>query len=131
MRHVVAGAVIRDGRLLLAQRDYPDEVAGKWELPGGKAEPGETLEEALVRELAEELDATVTVGDRLAAEVPLRADLALVALWAQVVIEGEPRAVEHRALRWVDADELSAMAAAGDLVPADETWLPELLARLS
>ena len=42
MREVVAGAVIAGGRLLLAQRTYPAEVAGLWELPGGKVEPGET-----------------------------------------------------------------------------------------
>ncbi len=136
MKFVVAGAVLRDrpapgGReLLLAQRSYPPALAGLWELPGGKVHPGETWAAALRRELDEELDATVTAGEPLTQRVALRADLTLVALWARLV-DGAPRAVEHRALAWVDADGLAAMAGRGELVPADTAWLPELLAGLT
>ncbi|MFT3661552.1 MAG: NUDIX domain-containing protein [Gordonia sp. (in: high G+C Gram-positive bacteria)] len=134
MRFVVAGAVVRsapDGRreLLLAQRRRPPEVAGLWELPGGKVDDGESPADALVRELQEELDVVVTVGERLTERVALRADLTMVALWAAPT-EGEPRAVEHQALAWVDADALRVRAAHGTLVPADTAWLPELLAHL-
>lgn len=131
MKFVVAGAVLREGpggvpELLLAQRSYPPEVAGRWELPGGKAEDGETLPEALIRELSEELGVTVTVGEQLRVTVALRPELTMVALFARIV-RGEPVAVEHSALRWVDAASLTAM----DLVPADTAWLPELRAALA
>lgn len=126
MRTVVAGAITSsDGRLLLAQRSYPAQVAGLWELPGGKVEDGEDLAAALRRELREELEVDVEVGALLAESVELSDDLTLVALWARIV-DGVPRAVEHSRLRWVGVDELDDMAAAGRLVPADTAWLPEL-----
>lgn len=134
MRFVVAGAVLRERggatELLLAQRSYPAEVAGLWELPGGKAEDGEDLADALRRELAEELEITVEVGAGLAERVVLRDDLVMVARWAWI-LRGTPRAVEHQALNWVDASTLRRMAEAGDLVPADQAWVPELLAALT
>src|SRR5690348_11698069 len=55
VRYVVGGALVHRGRVLAARRNSPPEVAGYWEFPGGKAEPGETQEQALERELAEEL----------------------------------------------------------------------------
>lgn len=134
MTVVVAGAVLRRGaaarELLLAQRSYPPELAGRWELPGGKVQTGETRAAALIRELDEELGVTVAVGGELAARVRLRADLTLVAFWARLV-DGVPRAVEHRALAWVGADTLAAMAARDELVAADTAWLPELLGALT
>ncbi|WP_440713702.1 (deoxy)nucleoside triphosphate pyrophosphohydrolase [Gordonia sp. FQ] len=130
VRYVVAGAVIRetpDGgrRVLMAQRDSPPDLAGLWELPGGKADDDETLAEALVRELDEELDIVVVAGEPLVERVVLRSGLTLVALWARLV-EGDPRPVEHRSLRWVDATGLAELAACADMVPADTAWLPEL-----
>ena len=129
MREVVAGAVIAGGRLLLAQRTYPADVAGLWELPGGKVEEGETRARALERELAEELGITVAVADQIGQPVPLRPDLALVAL-AVTLIAGEPHPHEHSAVRWVDAVDLRQMTAAGELVPADAIWLDDLIALL-
>ncbi|WP_083444337.1 MULTISPECIES: NUDIX domain-containing protein [Gordonia] len=126
MRTVVAGAITSsDGRLLLAQRSYPVQVAGLWELPGGKVEPGEELAAALRRELREELEIDVEVGALLAETVELAHDLTLVALWARIV-DGVPRAVEHSRLVWVSVDELEDMAASNQLVPADTAWVPEL-----
>ncbi|MFJ6097704.1 (deoxy)nucleoside triphosphate pyrophosphohydrolase [Williamsia muralis] len=130
MREVVAGAVIGDGRLLLAQRTYPTEVAGLWELPGGKVEAGETREQALRRELGEELGIEVRVGRQLGGPVPLRAGLVLVALAADL-IKGSPRPAEHSAVRWVETPELESMAARGELVPADAAWLDDLIELLA
>ncbi len=68
---VVAGALIFEGRLLVAQRARPPELAGLWELPGGKVAPGETDAAALERELEEELGIEVAVGARLGDDVRL------------------------------------------------------------
>ncbi|WOC13390.1 (deoxy)nucleoside triphosphate pyrophosphohydrolase [Gordonia sp. MP11Mi] len=127
---VVAGAIYSgDGRLLLAQRAYPPELAGLWELPGGKVEPGETLDQALGRELCEELDVDVRVGARLDVSVRPKPGLELIAIRARIV-SGAPDATEHLDLRWVDADLLNAMDARGEIVPNDRAWIPELLADL-
>ncbi|MGC4932997.1 (deoxy)nucleoside triphosphate pyrophosphohydrolase [Gordonia sp. DT30] len=130
-RHVLAGAIVDDTgtRLLLAQRARPAELAGLWELPGGKAEPGERDDEALRRELAEELAIDVAVGEPLRQHVVLNDELVLIARWVRVV-GGAPLAREHRALRWVDAKALTSMGERGELVPADTAWIPELAAGL-
>lgn len=124
-REVVAAALLRDGRLLLAQRTRPPELAGLWELPGGKVEPGETPAAAVRRELREELGVEVTAGERIGADVPLHDGLVLRAYRAELV-DGTPQALEHAALRWVDARELGEIA----LVDNDRGWVPELVALL-
>ncbi|GAB10608.1 putative ABC transporter ATP-binding protein [Gordonia araii NBRC 100433] len=133
-RGVVAGAIIRTGEtgreLLLAQRDYPDEIAGLWELPGGKAEPGESDGQALVRELREELRVEVTAGEPVGSPVVLPGDLELRAYRAEWR-SGEPVAVEHRAVRWVDAGGLAELVANGKVVPADAGWVPDLIELLT
>ena len=118
---VVAAALIEDGRLLLAQRTRPPELAGRWELPGGKVEPGESEDAALVRELREELGVECSIGAALTGDVDLPGGLVLRAYRA-ALISGMPAALEHSALRWVDAATLPPM----DLVDADRLWLPEL-----
>ena len=69
---MVAGAVLRPGRLLAARRSAPPELAGRWELPGGKVEPGESPRQALVRELREELGIETEPLERIAGEWPLK-----------------------------------------------------------
>jgi 8-oxo-dGTP diphosphatase len=121
---VVAGAVISGSRLLVAQRVRPPELAGRWELPGGKVAAGESERDALARELAEELGLEVTdvaVGERLGADIALNDTTALRAYRVRL-IRGEPRAHDHRALRWVTAAELHDV----DWVPADRGWLGDL-----
>lgn len=122
---VVAGALVENGRLLLARRAFPPELAGLWELPGGKVDPGETPEDALVRELREELGIEVTVGEPVGVDVALSASLTLRA-YAVTRFSGTATALEHEALRWVDAADLHGV----DLVPADAAWLPDLAALL-
>lgn len=118
---VVAGALIVDGALLIAQRDRPAELAGLWELPGGKAAPGESDAAALIRELHEELGVDVAVGGRLGEDVALTATTTLRA-YLVTRTGGPVEARDHRAIRWVAADDLADVA----WVPADRSWLTPL-----
>lgn len=123
---VVAGALISEDGLLVAQRARPAELAGLWELPGGKVAPGESDAEALERELHEELGIWVRVGARIGPDVTLPNGMTLRA-YRVVLIDGDPQPHDHRSLRWVSAAELDDVA----WVPADRAWVPDLAAALS
>jgi len=120
---VAAAVILRGDRVLVARRARPASLAGKWEFPGGKLEPGETGAEALEREIVEELDLRVEVGQSLGSShrVPPGEggpDLRLTAYAARPVeSDGEPRLVDgtHDDLRWVTASELMTL----DLAPLD------------
>ncbi|GHG79905.1 DNA mismatch repair protein MutT [Streptomyces griseocarneus] len=103
---VVGGAVFHQGRLLAARRSAPPELAGRWELPGGKLEPGESAEQALVRELREELGVEAEPLERLAGEWPLKPGYVLQVFTARLVA-GEPRPLQdHDELRWLTPDRV-------------------------
>jgi 8-oxo-dGTP diphosphatase len=120
---VVAAALVRDGRVLAQQRAFPPEVAGRWELPGGRVEPAETVADALIRECREELAVDVVPGEQLGPDVPLSGGyvLRVHAAWlAQPT--ATPIAAEHAALRWVGPAELAEL----DWLEADRAVLPQL-----
>jgi 8-oxo-dGTP diphosphatase len=118
---VVAGGLIAGSLLLVAQRARPPQLAGLWELPGGKVAAGESDESALARELREELGVDVTVGPRIGADVPLTETMTLRA-YRVTQTGGALHPNDHRALRWVSADELDSLP----WVPADRAWVGEL-----
>src|SRR6478609_4521746 len=95
-RIVVAGALISQGALLVAQRKRPPELAGLWELPGGKVADGESDADGLVRELREELGIAVIVGARLGADVALPNEMTLRA-YLLTHASGSPFPHDHRA----------------------------------
>src|SRR3954468_19833391 len=111
---IVAAAIIAEGRVLACERSSPPEVAGRWEFPGGKVEPGESDAEALARECVEELGVRVEVGAQIGPSVPLAPARPLLRLYAASLLDGdEPRALEHSAMRWLAAGQL-----------AEVLWLP-------
>lgn len=114
---VVGAALLRDGTVLAARRSD----TGGWEFPGGNVEPGETPEEALVREIDEELGCAVAVQRWLDASVDIRPGLVLRVALTRLV-DGEPvaRSGEHDEVRWLTADALDQV----DWLPADRPFVP-------
>ena len=114
----VVAAIIRDGNKIFAtQRGYGEFKDG-WEFPGGKVEEGETPQEALKREIEEELETEIEVGDYLTTiehDYP-KFHLSMKCYWARI-IEGKPVLLEHEAARWLSREELDSVA----WLPADVT----------
>jgi len=120
----VVGAALLDGegRVLAAQRAAPPELAGRWEFPGGKVEPGESETAALVRECREELGVEVELDARLGEDLPVELGGAVLRVWTGRIVAGTPAATEHAALRWLDPAELDEV----DWLPADRPLLDAL-----
>ncbi|MER6079704.1 (deoxy)nucleoside triphosphate pyrophosphohydrolase [Streptomyces sp. NPDC001833] len=129
-RIVVVGAALLDtGRLLAARRSAPPELAGRWELPGGKVEPGETPEHALERELREELGIEAQPLTRVPGEWPLRPPYVLQ-VWTARLHPGSPDPKplqDHDELRWLTPAEIWDVNWLDQDVPA----VREVAARMS
>ena len=124
--HVVAGALFdAAGRVLIAQRPPGSNMAGRWEFPGGKVDPGESELQALRRELAEELGVTLTSAEpmlQLTHDYPERR--VELSMWRVTSYEGEPRSLDGQALKWVRPADL----AHEDLLEADRPIVAVLMA---
>ena len=120
---VVTAAVIeRDGRLLVARRLEGTHLAGHWEFPGGKCEPGEEARACLARELREELGVGAAVGGEVHRTLYAYDDRRLELVFFECEIDGEPRPLRGQELRWVARADLRTLA----FPPADAELIEQL-----
>ncbi len=113
--NVVAAIILDRNKVFATQRGYGEHKDG-WEFPGGKIEPGETPQQALAREIKEELDTEIAVGDYLSTiEYDYPAfHLSMQCFWCRIV-DGTPVLKEHEAARWLDMEDLGSV----EWLPAD------------
>ncbi len=121
----VAAAVIeRDGKLMICQRRPEDSGGGFWEFPGGKREPGETLEQCLVREIGEELGCTITAGPLIAMIPAVWKDRDLrLHFFAATITAGVPEPIEVARIEWIDRARLGEF----EFLPSNGPLLAQLM----
>lgn len=120
--NVVAAVIMKEGKVFATQRGYGEFKDG-WEFPGGKVEAGESPEEALRREIREELVVEVNVGDLIdTIEYDYPAFHLSMKCYACTIAGGNPHLLEHEAARWLSADQLDSVA----WLPADITLIPKI-----
>jgi 8-oxo-dGTP diphosphatase len=120
---VVAAVIVSGGRVLLTRRNAGAHLAGHWEFPGGKVEPGETPPEALRRELAEELGVASVIAEPFAFNHHVYPDRNVLLLTYRARLEGEPRPLGCAALDWFAPEQVRALT----MPPADAPILTRLL----
>ena len=121
---VVTGLIRKGDKVLIGQRPVGHSLAGQWEFPGGKIERNESPEEALVRELDEELGITAEVGTLKLASTHTFGDTGIIILFFEIMFwKGEPKAVHHMELRWVQPSELFSFS----IPDANKRILPRIL----
>ena len=120
---VVAALIWEGDRFLACQRPANKARGLLWEFVGGKTEPGETMEEALIRECREELDVTVRPLDVFMEVIHEYPDLTVrLTLFNAVITEGTPRLLEHHDMKWITTAEIDDL----QFCPADEEILKKL-----
>lgn len=123
MSIVVGAVIVRDGLALAARRTRPVDLAGHWEFPGGKVEPGEDVRAALEREIEEELLTTIDVLDEVVEDgSPWRiSDKHVLRLFLAAIVREEPvLGTDHDEIRWLGPDALAEV----DWLPSDRRALP-------
>jgi 8-oxo-dGTP diphosphatase len=121
---VTAAAMVRSGKVLIAQRQAGSHMEYKWEFPGGKLEPDETPEECIIREIKEELDMKIEVIDIYqVVKFKYEEKDILLLCYRCKILEGEGKAIECNDFRWVGRDELPSF----EFVPADLAIVEKLL----
>lgn len=126
--YVVGAVIIENGKILCAQRGPTKSLPLKWEFPGGKIEEGESLQEALRREIKEEMRCKIEIGDQIEHTV-YEYDFGIVHLTTFYckLIEGKPVLTEHVAIKWLSLDELKLL----DWAPADIPAIEKLSKKTS
>ena len=120
---VVAALIWDNDKFMICQRPAHKARGLLWEFVGGKVEPGETKEQALIRECQEELAVTLSVGDVFMDVVHEYPDLTVhLTLFNATIAEGEPQNLEHNDIKWITPREIPNY----DFCPADETILNEI-----
>lgn len=120
--NVVAAIIKKDNQILATKRGY-GEFINMWEFPGGKIEPNETKEEALIREIKEELDCTIeTTKFALDLEYQYPTFYLKMSCFEAEITEGTPKLLEHNDARWLTKDELNDV----NWIPADLTIIDYL-----
>lgn len=123
MTEVVAALIWDKDRFLACQRPAHKARGLLWEFVGGKVEPGETPQQALIRECREELDVTVSVGDVFMELVHAYPDMTVhLTLFHASILSGTPKLLEHLDIRWITTDQIDDYA----FCPADEEILKKL-----
>ena len=123
---VVAALIWDNDKFLICQRPAHKARALLWEFVGGKVEPGETKEQALIRECQEELAITLSVGDVFMDVVHEYSDITVhLTLFNATIAEGVPQKLEHNDINWITPAEIRHY----DFCPADEEILKRLKAR--
>lgn len=128
VRDVTAGLIMCDGKILIGQRKHGKSLEYKWEFPGGKLEAGETLEECLARELMEEMQLKITVGEHFI-DSAYDYDFGTIILhsyWATCRTQDIPAVLEHEQYKWVSLRELEQY----DFAPADKPIITAILKQL-
>ena len=124
MTEVVAALIWNDDKFMICQRPANKARALLWEFVGGKVEPGETKEQALIRECREELAVTLSVGEVFMDVVHEYPDLTVhLTLFNATIAEGEPQKLEHNDIQWITPSEISNY----EFCPADEEILKKII----
>lgn len=123
MKEVTAAIIIKDDLILIAQRGKKEKLAGKWEFPGGKIERGETPEECLKREISEELNIEIKVGEFFGESIYTYAngEIKLIAYFAEI-LSGEIVLSVHDEVKWVTIKEIASF----NFAPADVPLVEKL-----
>ena len=123
MTDVVAALIWEGDRFLACQRPAHKARGLQWEFVGGKVEPGESKEEALIRECREELDITIAPQDVFMEVIHEYPDLTVrLTLFNATIAQGTPKLLEHNDLRWITVREIDSL----EFCPADEEILKKL-----
>lgn len=123
MIEVVAALIWDKDKFLICQRPAHKARALLWEFVGGKVEPGETKEQALIRECQEELVVTLSVGDIVMDVVHEYPDITIhLSLFSAVIAEGVPQKLEHNDIRWISSSEIPNYG----FCPADKVFVSKL-----
>lgn len=124
MTEVVAALIWDKDKLMICQRPAMKACGLLWEFVGGKVEPGETKEQALIRKCQEELAITLSIGEVFMDVTHEYPDLIVhLTLFNATIVEGTPQKLEHNNIRWITVDEIPQY----DFCPADETILRRLI----